>query len=412
MDALRLVRDATSSDEGLGAAALEALAEVSQVEAGEIVDNLRTACDTEFAAISIQDGDKFRLAITSGFTPFVADADQTICVQTMDCHYTFEVSDASQDQRFQHSIYVNGDSGDVRSYASAPIYNADNTMVGRLCVFDSAVRDLAQSQLHYLASAAHNLSTVISQQQQRRRRDGPSVAGLDASDEVLRIAAQISHDMRLPLSSLQLTLEMLDDLITQGGSPVKRKLVDSAQRSTKRLSGMVEGLLEMHQLGHDLEVVGVELYEVARQVIAELGPVLHQAQATVQVRTMPKVKGDPRLLYSLLLNLIGNSVKFARPGVPPQIKIDSRRVSDGWECTVTDNGVGVPTERRAAVFETFARLNPAIPGNGIGLPTVARIARAHGGQAGVRDHSDGPGAQFWFTLTDQGPHSIPVEEGP
>lgn len=54
MDALRLVRDATSSDEGLGAAALEALAEVSQVEAGEIVDNLRTACDTEFAAISIQ----------------------------------------------------------------------------------------------------------------------------------------------------------------------------------------------------------------------------------------------------------------------------------------------------------------------------------------------------------------------
>lgn len=61
MDALRLVRDATSSDEGLGAAALEALAEVSQVEAGEIVDNLRTACDTEFAAISIQDGDKFQI---------------------------------------------------------------------------------------------------------------------------------------------------------------------------------------------------------------------------------------------------------------------------------------------------------------------------------------------------------------
>ncbi len=77
---------------------------------------------------------------------------------------------------------------------------------------------------------------------------------------------------------------------------------------------------------------------------------------------------------------------------------------------MTDNGVGVPVERRVSVFETFARLNPAIPGNGIGLPTVARIARAHGGQAGVRDHSDGPGAQFWFTLTDQGPHSLPVVE--
>ncbi len=68
---------------------------------------------------------------------------------------------------------------------------------------------------------------------------------------------------------------------------------------------------------------------------------------------------------------------------------------------MTDNGLDVPRSKQKLVFETFARLHPSKPGNGIGLPTVAQIVAAHGGEVGIRDTVNGQGAEFWFTLPDQ-----------
>jgi signal transduction histidine kinase len=107
-------------------------------------------------------------------------------------------------------------------------------------------------------------------------------------------------------------------------------------------------------------------------------------------------------MYSVLLNLLTNSVKFARPGIPPVVRIDSIRSQEGWRISVSDNGVGIPAHRRRDVFSLFSRVDDGVSGYGIGLATVARIIAAHGGRVGAVESPEG-GTEIWFEVPDQQP---------
>jgi signal transduction histidine kinase len=107
-------------------------------------------------------------------------------------------------------------------------------------------------------------------------------------------------------------------------------------------------------------------------------------------------------MYSVLQNLLTNSVKFAREGVPPEVLISARRIHDHWRVSVRDNGIGIPEDHRSDVFSLFSRVERGVAGHGIGLATVARIVAAHGGQVGV-DPVEGPGTEIWFELPDGEP---------
>jgi signal transduction histidine kinase len=112
------------------------------------------------------------------------------------------------------------------------------------------------------------------------------------------------------------------------------------------------------------------------------------------------VHADPDDMYSVLQNLITNSVKFARPEVPAAVRISSRRTADGWRLSVSDNGVGIPEDRRVDVFSLFTRVATEVSGHGIGLATVARIVAAHSGRVGAESVPEG-GAEIWFELPDE-----------
>jgi signal transduction histidine kinase len=102
-------------------------------------------------------------------------------------------------------------------------------------------------------------------------------------------------------------------------------------------------------------------------------------------------------MYSVLQNLVANSVKFARPDVPAWVRISARRAGPCWRISVRDNGVGIPEDRRVDVFSLFSRTGSEIEGHGIGLATVARIVKAHGGRAGV-EPVPGSGTEVWFEV--------------
>jgi signal transduction histidine kinase len=380
---------------------LAVLAATEDADLNEIVSILQSVCQSAYAGISIPRGDSCELVIAVGVEPFQTQPGEAFCLYLMDCHYIFEIDDASLDERFHQSAHVTGEALQVRSFASAPIYDSGDEMVGRLCVFDPDARKLDEGQLRALGTLARNVSRIVALHQQRQDQSLEQSAALPVSEEVLSVAAQISHDMRLPIAALSLTLGMLEEVVTEEDRQGERRLVLAAQRSAKRLNTMVEGILEMHQVKANLSLGSVDLQRLARDAIAELGPILHKSGASLKVSELPTVRGDERLIFRVFLNLINNAVKFARPGIPPQIRMDSRRRDAAWEVSVTDNGLGVPSSKQKLVFETFARLHPNKPGNGIGLPTVAQIVAAHGGEVGIRDTSSGQGAEFWFTLPDQ-----------
>ena len=143
----------------------------------------------------------------------------------------------------------------------------------------------------------------------------------------------------------------------------------------------------------------VDLDAMVGQLRLDSTALLEAANAIIKSTNLPVVHADPLGIYSVLQNLVTNSVKFARPGVPAMVNISAQPTEGGWRITVSDNGIGIPEDRRAGIFALFSRGGSDVAGHGIGLATVARIIAAHGGRAGARTAPSG-GAEIWFELPD------------
>ena len=114
---------------------------------------------------------------------------------------------------------------------------------------------------------------------------------------------------------------------------------------------------------------------------------------------LPTVEGEEPLLTTLFVNLVGNSLKFGRPDVPPVVRITARRDGDEWQINVRDNGIGIESEFADKVFVIFQRLHArdAYEGTGIGLAIVKKIVEYHGGRIWL-DLDVEEGTSIYFTL--------------
>jgi signal transduction histidine kinase len=166
-------------------------------------------------------------------------------------------------------------------------------------------------------------------------------------------------------------------------------LARRALASGERMRDLIEELLTFARVGGSLRLAPVDLAAVAADAVQDLEAVLRDAGATVRLEPLPVVLGDAVQLRALLQNLIANAATYARPGVPPQIELRSRRVGDTWRVEVCDNGLGVAPDQRERIFELLARGDVPAQGSGIGLATCRRIVEAHGGSVGVGESPAG-----------------------
>jgi signal transduction histidine kinase len=123
---------------------------------------------------------------------------------------------------------------------------------------------------------------------------------------------------------------------------------------------------------------------------------MDSAGATLELGPLPEVTGDPRQLRRVLLNLVGNALKF-RGDAPARIELEAQRGSREWIVTVSDNGVGVDPDQAAAIFGMFSRADRSTEGLGLGLAVCRRVVEAHGGRIWV-EAVQGGGSAFRFTL--------------
>jgi signal transduction histidine kinase len=130
-------------------------------------------------------------------------------------------------------------------------------------------------------------------------------------------------------------------------------------------------------------------------------PELQRSDLTVTIRQpLPVVFGHQAYLSQIFTNLVGNSIKFARPDVPPVVEIAAQIEGRLATITVRDNGIGIDPEHFSRIFEIFGRIYPdkKFEGTGIGLAIVKKAVQRMGGSLGV-ESTLGNGATFWFTLT-------------
>lgn len=318
----------------------------------------------------------------------------------------YVVPDARLEQPFASSPYVNGEKAAIRSYASALLTAPSGVVLGTICVFDSELRDVSASQLGTLRTLAATIVDVLEMRRVEVELAGTlaRLAGshreLNTSNESLEaFAGQISHDIKTPLTSMRLALELLADspnLAGSGGASDELFLLDRAVESAGRMNRMIEDLMAFASLGGN-ELGDVDTHQVASEVLTDLISVV--GDADVVLGGLPHVWSTPSQVRAILQNLIANALKFASQGPEkPVIKIDGFLIGENATIRIADNGPGVPAAERDSVFDLLVRgSNAEVDGHGIGLATCARIVAAHGGDIWV-DDSPGGGATFWFSL--------------
>jgi signal transduction histidine kinase len=382
-------------------AVLAILSRPDDDDLADVVELVAKICDAEAAGITILKDDEYHVPITYGIAPFVSPSSDTFCQHAMSTEGVFAVEDAGSDPRFSGVGWVDGTLARTRFYASAPLYAPGGEMVGRLCVIDPAVKALTPLQRRSLETLATDVTRLIELRLLRASRLATTSpqSGQTAATVVSQLAAELSHDLRVPLSSVLASVEMLEDELEDQSSAVIDALLSQAARAAQRMERMLEQSMVYGVAGAEPGFVDVDLAQVVHQLVLSSAALFDGAGATVETADLPVVRADPDDMYSVLQNLLTNSVKFARPGVPAEVYLSARRMPDAWRISVRDNGVGIPEERSVDVFSLFSRVDSDVEGHGIGLATVARIIGAHGGRVGA-EPVEGGGTEIWFEIPD------------
>jgi signal transduction histidine kinase len=370
-----------------------------------LVDLVTRVCGVPYAAVNILTSTEQHQVVTSGVSPSICRREDSMCAAVQEVARPVVVADASQDPRFADNPFVTGEIDAVRFYASAPITTPDGVTIGRMCVFDTAPRELDEQQVQALRTLAGQVMEML-ELRLRTRLLEQSLADLTRTRDELRrsnehlalFAGQVSHDLRNPLTAIQTNAELLATEPVVAADPDSRAVVDGILGATARMDAMIGDVLRLARRGGRFTAGEVSLADVFAAARTDVEAQRQRVGGTVVLDDLPVVRGDGGMLYAVALNLLSNGLKFARPGVPPTVRVAAERRDDAWRVGVTDDGVGVPPEQREGLFDLYERGATDVEGHGIGLTTALRLVRAHGGEMGLETPEAGVGLTVWFDL--------------
>jgi PAS domain S-box-containing protein len=230
------------------------------------------------------------------------------------------------------------------------------------------------------------------------RRVAERTAELESANRDLEsFSYSVSHDLRAPVRAINGFVHLLEEADGARLSPEGRRLLGVIAANSRRMAVLVDDLLRLSGAGRSaLNLEDVDVAALARRVAAELQS-RHPA-ARIEAGELPRAHADPALVEQLLINLVGNALKYSARRPDPRVEIGYRDAEGGGAYFVRDNGEGFDPRYAAKLFEPFQRLHGAeFEGSGIGLAIVRRIVERHGGRVWA-ESAPGEGATFHFTL--------------
>jgi PAS domain S-box-containing protein len=218
-----------------------------------------------------------------------------------------------------------------------------------------------------------------------------------ANRELESFALSVSHDLRAPLRAIDGFGQALEEDVAGSLSDTAQGHLTRVRKATKRMVQLIDSLLEFARVAQTpISYSTVDLSQIVVSIAADLQDVERDRQVTFEIADGLVALGEPMLLRAVLENLVNNAWKFTRRVAHAKIVFDR---SDAAEFFVRDNGAGFDMAYAKKLFDAFQRLHSTdeFEGTGVGLATVARIIRRHGGA--IRAESAvGKGATFYFTL--------------
>jgi two-component system, OmpR family, sensor histidine kinase SaeS len=261
--------------------------------------------------------------------------------------------------------------------------------------FDVKVTEAGPQEIRELAANFNHMSTRIEAMFDELR---------ESEKFKSELIANVSHDLRTPLSSIHSFVAALNDDIIEDPEARKR-YYETILSETEKLGLLIEEVLEFSQLENrklPWNPHPTPIDKLLIETIQQFERVLQEKHVEVIVQydeDLPLVPLMPVQIKRVMTNFIQNALSFS----PDQTSLEIKAVKDGemMNFSVTDEGKGVPLEEQASIFQRFYRVeksrNKAGGGSGLGLSISKEIVELHGGEIGVE--SDGEsGSTFWFRL--------------
>lgn len=223
-----------------------------------------------------------------------------------------------------------------------------------------------------------------------------------ANVELEHFTYAVSHDLQSPLRTVSgltaLARRRLSSEISEESIKSAVEDLGLVENAAKQMSQMIRDLLDLSRAGRQNDDDAIDMNVLVQDVILLLDQDIKQCGAQLEIGKLPVVTHSREHIKSIFLNLIGNALKYRRADRKVCIQVDAVEQEAGYECSVTDNGRGVPDNDRLRVFDLFSRLHRPedAAGTGIGLALCRKIVESRGGKIWIADGVEG-GCSVRFT---------------
>lgn len=284
-----------------------------------------------------------------------------------------------------------------------PVFNADGTVASWLGVFTDATE-----QYRAREADARALREQIARAAAEAREAELRVYTLElerSNRELQEFAHVASHDLQEPLRKIQVFADLVGQEAQDRLDDDTLTLLGRIQSAARRMSQLIKDVLAVSRLSQNApHREPVDLNAVLHTVERDLWVRLEETGGCIESGPLPSLEADPTQMHQLLLNLVGNGLKFHRESVPPVVRVSGETVSTAngrpmLRLSVSDNGIGIEAQYLTRIFAPFQRLHAhgVYEGTGIGLALCRRIVEGHGGTLGVVS-TPGEGTTFTATL--------------
>jgi chemotaxis family two-component system sensor kinase Cph1 len=218
--------------------------------------------------------------------------------------------------------------------------------------------------------------------------------------ELKKFAYVASHDLQEPLNQVANFVQLLEMRYDEKLDEDGKEFIGFAVEGVSLMQTLIDDVLAYSKV--DLKGIEWELTELEialEQALGNLRGRIAETGAIITHDPMPTIVADGTQLMQLFQNLLGNAIKFRKPGETPEIHIGVQRRDEDWLFSVRDNGIGLDPQFAERIFVIFQRLHTRdeYPGSGMGLAICKKIVECHRGQIWV-DSALGAGATFYFTI--------------
>jgi len=369
-------------------------------------------CEAEKTSINRAQGDgSYRAVAMYGFSseflqymtdnPVIPGGKGSVVGRTVMGGETVQIADVMADPDYQISDRIR--IGNVRTLLGVPLLR-EGTATGVLVMMRSVVKPFTDKQIELAQTFADQAVIAIENVRLFEEIQEKSRQVEEASRHKSQFLANMSHELRTPLNAILGYTELILDGI-YGDAPDKmRAVLERVQTNGKHLLGLINDVLDLSKIEAGQLVLTLNDYSIKdmmQSVYVAIEPLAGNKKLNFKLEAppnLPRAHGDERRLSQVLLNLVGNAIKFTDTG---EVAMKATAENGGYTIAVRDTGPGIAEADQAKIFEEFQQSESAQTkakgGTGLGLAIAKRIVEMHGGRLWV-ESSLGNGSTFFFTV--------------